>query len=194
MEEKVLVQYRYADDEKYHKGTKAATILLVAGIIGWVLFFVLLSCEYPLSLFASLGLMIGFYCIVMWLVVFPNLKKYGKTHITVTTKSVYGRALNREENIPVDAITAVSKNKKNKLYVSSPSGRVVFAFCTTQKTEEVYQLINKLIAERQSNTESAPVVNDISVPDELKKYKELADTGVITQEEFEAKKKQLLGL
>ena len=30
--------------------------------------------------------------------------------------------------------------------------------------------------------------------DELKKFKDLADSGVITQEEFEAKKKQLLGL
>ncbi len=30
--------------------------------------------------------------------------------------------------------------------------------------------------------------------DELKKYKELLDSGIITQEEFDAKKKQLLGL
>ena len=30
--------------------------------------------------------------------------------------------------------------------------------------------------------------------DELKKYKELLDNGVITQEEFDAKKKQILGL
>ncbi len=33
-----------------------------------------------------------------------------------------------------------------------------------------------------------------ATPDELKKYKELLDNGVITQEEFEAKKKQLLNL
>ena len=30
--------------------------------------------------------------------------------------------------------------------------------------------------------------------DEIKKYKELLDSGIITQEEFDAKKKQLLGL
>ena len=34
----------------------------------------------------------------------------------------------------------------------------------------------------------------ISSADELKKFKELLDSGVITQEEFDAKKKQLLGL
>ena len=34
----------------------------------------------------------------------------------------------------------------------------------------------------------------LSAADELKKFKELLDSGVITQEEFDAKKKQLLGL
>lgn len=38
------------------------------------------------------------------------------------------------------------------------------------------------------------VPNTVSTADELKKYKELLDMGVITQEEFDAKKKQLLGL
>lgn len=36
--------------------------------------------------------------------------------------------------------------------------------------------------------------NGISVPDELRKYYELLNQGIITQEDFEAKKKQLLGL
>lgn len=36
--------------------------------------------------------------------------------------------------------------------------------------------------------------SNISTADELKKFKELLDMGVITQEEFDAKKKQLLGL
>ena len=34
----------------------------------------------------------------------------------------------------------------------------------------------------------------ISVPDEIRKYKELLDEGIITQEEFDAKKSQLLNL
>ena len=36
--------------------------------------------------------------------------------------------------------------------------------------------------------------NDSSQADELKKYKELLDNGVISQEEFNVKKKQLLDL
>ncbi|MBQ8651573.1 MAG: SHOCT domain-containing protein [Alphaproteobacteria bacterium] len=61
--------------------------------------------------------------------------------------------------------------------------------------EIVAEHIKKKVEEtkRQKN---APVVvtNQVSSADELKKFKELLDMGVITQEEFDAKKKQLLGL
>ena len=40
----------------------------------------------------------------------------------------------------------------------------------------------------------APAAPAADSTEQLKKYKELLDTGVITQEEFDAKKKQLLGL
>lgn len=36
--------------------------------------------------------------------------------------------------------------------------------------------------------------SSVSAADEIKKFKELLDSGIITQEEFDAKKKQLLGL
>ena len=39
-----------------------------------------------------------------------------------------------------------------------------------------------------------PSVSQLSAADELKKFKELLDMDIITQEEFDAKKKQLLGL
>ena len=38
------------------------------------------------------------------------------------------------------------------------------------------------------------VVSSVSTPQELEQYKVLLDQGIITQEEFDAKKKQLLGL
>lgn len=42
--------------------------------------------------------------------------------------------------------------------------------------------------------EATQIVQQVSAADELKKFKELLDSGIITQEEFDAKKKQLLGL
>jgi len=62
--------------------------------------------------------------------------------------------------------------------------------CNSRKirklTDEEYQLETAA-----AKTAPAPAV---SAADELKKFKELLDMGIITQEEFDAKKKQLLGL
>jgi len=57
--------------------------------------------------------------------------------------------------------------------------------------------INEAIAQykKQSSAPAATiVVNNNSAADELKKFKELLDLCIITQDEFDAKKKQLLGL
>lgn len=45
-----------------------------------------------------------------------------------------------------------------------------------------------------SNTNETTVTSNFSAADELLKYKELLDAGVLTQEEFDSKKKQLLNL
>ena len=45
-----------------------------------------------------------------------------------------------------------------------------------------------------SGQNKTTVVQQASTADEILKFKKLADDGIITQEEFEAKKKQLLGL
>ena len=58
---------------------------------------------------------------------------------------------------------------------------------------EIKEVFNNYKAAENESTESA-VVQKLSNADEIKKYKELADNGIITQDEFEAKKKQLLGL
>ena len=57
--------------------------------------------------------------------------------------------------------------------------------------------INEAIAaykKKASAPAAAVVVNSTSAADELRKFKDLLDCGIITQEEFDAKKKQLLGL
>ena len=63
------------------------------------------------------------------------------------------------------------------------------------KMEEVQKYIKQKVDEAKKQ-KNAPVVvaGSVSSADELKKFKELLDMGIITQEEFDAKKKQLLGL
>lgn len=63
--------------------------------------------------------------------------------------------------------------------------------------QEIYNYIEKRIAEEKEakRAPAATVVQQAASPaEELKKMKELLDMGIVTQEEFDAKKKQLLGL
>ena len=52
-------------------------------------------------------------------------------------------------------------------------------------------IVNQLEKEKGVSVENN---SNISAADEIKKFKELLDSGVISQEEFDVKKKQLLGL
>ena len=62
-----------------------------------------------------------------------------------------------------------------------------------KKMIEVAEYCKRQIEEYKTKNNNT-IVNEVSSADELKKFKDLLDSGVTTQEEFEAKKKQLLGL
>ncbi len=64
----------------------------------------------------------------------------------------------------------------------------------TSKDNELVNQIKSKIEELMSQQRMGHIINQSSPADEIRKYKELLDDGVITQEEFEQKKKQLLGL
>ena len=58
------------------------------------------------------------------------------------------------------------------------------------------KIIKEYIESRilELSKQQATIVQQTSVADEIVKFKGLLDAGVITQEEFDTKKKQLLGL
>ena len=62
--------------------------------------------------------------------------------------------------------------------------------------DEIHKYVSDLVIERQGKPIATTIKQEVpkSEADELKKYKELLDSDIITQEEFDAKKKQLLGL
>lgn len=65
--------------------------------------------------------------------------------------------------------------------------------CPNCKSNDVTE-ISKEEAIAAAQAAAAPAAPAVSAMDELKKLKELLDLGIVTQEEFDAKKKQLLGL
>lgn len=67
---------------------------------------------------------------------------------------------------------------------------------TNEYTEQIGKEIKEIFNDYKDHLEELQEnqVNGISSADEIKKFKELLDSGIISQEEFETKKKQLLGL
>ncbi len=83
--------------------------------------------------------------------------------------------------------------EQNKMADSSMSKIVDYTRCPSCNSTNVSLLNDEEMDENVQNSQMQAVSN-VSSADELKKFKELLDSGVITQEEFDAKKKQLLGL
>ncbi len=109
--------------------------------------------------------------------------------------TIHNPIFNSTVELPIDSISAISKTSifTEGIAVSTSSGKITCFYIDNR--EKVYVELNKLINKRQDVSSGVTVVKqDVSSAEELKKYKELLDTGVITQDEFDAKKKQLLGL
>ena len=82
-------------------------------------------------------------------------------------------------------------SKGGALAAGSDENTVFF----TKKNAEVAENIRAFLEDKIINKSNTPTnIQALSPAEELKKFKELLDAGVITQEEFDAKKKQLLGL
>lgn len=116
--------------------------------------------------------------------------------LTVTDKRVIGRvAWGKSVNLPLDSVSAVAATSFLKgVAVSTPSGRI--SFLALKNADDIYNVISELMMKRQQAEKKEVTASDSTgtAADELKKFKELLDNGVISQEEFDAKKKQLLGL
>ncbi len=137
----------------------------------------------PVGVFALIGGLIYFW-----------LRSY---ELTVTDKRIFGKvAWGKRVDLPVDSVSATEMIRFLKgVSVSTSSGRI--SFRVLKNADAIYQVISNLLIERQQEKSKPTPMAEAPKSDEadqLKKYKELFDSGVITQEEFEAKKMQLLGL
>ena len=122
---------------------------------------------------------------------------FSKTELIVTDKRVYGKtSFGKRVDLPLDSISAVGTAILKSIAVTTASGAIKFSLIANR--DDVHSEISKLLIERQEKKATAAPVARQEAPAsnaaELKQYKELLDSGVISQEEFDAKKKQLLGL
>lgn len=157
-------------------------VYVITKTFDWYEFDLLLSL-IPLFAFLLIGGLVYFW-----------LRSY---ELTVTNKRIYGKiAWGKRVDLPVDSVSATAMVPLFKgVSVSTSSGKI--SFLVIKNADEIYTVMNDLLIARQQEKANAVVTTTVPQSDEadqLKKYKELLDGGVITQEEFDAKKKQLLGV
>lgn len=127
--------------------------------------------------------------LIVAIVVFLCLM-YSKSSMVITNQRIYGTtAFSNQISLNYGSISAVSSGSMWGVHIGTASKKAKFKL--VRNRDEVISAINSLLITKQSET-STP--SSLSGAEELGKYKALLDQGVITQEEFDAKKKQLLGL
>ena len=136
----------------------------------------------------------------------------GNTGVIITNKKmIYGRSssgflsqggmkivditdINDISFHDVDALQRFLIADSYKINIDTIREEVVMNFgcikSNRQKVEEVATKLTDILFELK-NKKNAPAA--VSVADEMLKFKQLLDMGIITQEEFEKKKRELLG-
>lgn len=189
MEEKTLIKSEKYSDKVFYVG------IAVSAIIGWVVWFIFSMIKWGYIVPAARSV-IAYFIIGVVLLYLALYSAISRCEITVTDKRVYGKAIWRKRvDLPLDSITAIAVSALNGIAVATSAGSIKFSLI--KNNTEIHKTVSNLLIKRQ-NKEPVRTTIKQEIPqsnaDELKKYKDLLDSGVISQEEFNAKKKQLLGL
>ena len=138
----------------------------------------------------SYMIVLGIVALLVGIIVKSNTEK---CEITVTNETISGKLSHgKEVCIPLNQITAINRSSFNGVSITAIGN--VSNFHCIENREEVMKAISYLIANLQQN--SAPPAQPATGSDaeQLKRLKDLLDAGALTQEEFDVKKKQVLGL
>lgn len=148
--------------------------------------------DYAFELFVTHWILLGLtgiFAIVFW--------AHSKCELNVTNKNVKGKTFfGKEVVLPIHMISAYSTRRFLAMVtVATASGFTKFSLIGNYK--EIGNVLQNLINERQLNTQIS--VGSIATENTdkfnyLKQLKELLDNDAVSQEEFEAKKKEILGI
>ena len=149
--------------------------------------------RYPSCVLAFFG---GSICLLLGIIFGIIYLVNRKCELCITENNVKGKApFGKEVVLPIYMVSAYSTRKfMSTVAVATSSG--ITKFPLIKNYVEIGEVLAKKINERQVNTqaEAKPTASASNNLDDLLKLKSLLDSGIITQEEFDAKKKQLLGL
>ena len=189
MSEKILVKGKFSNTNAF-----ALICFAIAGA-AFVACFIVATIFGGSPAWAFEGMDYGYYWFFIGIAIFVVLGlifSSMKFELIVTDGRVTGKTLfGKRVDLPISQISVAGTGMFNRVSIATSSGAINFYGVTNQN--EVFSTISELLMKRQEETKTTSKAPE-SVSDELKKMKELLDSGIITHEEFDAKKKQLLGL
>ncbi len=141
-------------------------------------------------------LIISGFFILLGIIGFVFAFAHTRCKLEITENNVKGKSLfGKQVVLPMYMVSAYSTRKfLSTIAVATSSGLTKFALI--KNYEEIGAVLSQKINERQEQTTTTKTNTQAKSNslDDLAKIKELLDMGVITQEEFDAKKKEILGL
>ena len=189
MNDKILVKGKFSNFKHF-----ALSCFAIAGI-AFVACFIVATKFGGSPAWAFEGMAYGYYWFFIGILIFVVLGLMflaTKYELIVTDGKVVGKTLfGKRVDLPISQISVAGTGIFNRVSIATSSGSINFYGVTNQN--EVFSTISELLMKRQEETKTTYKAPESST-DELKKLKDLLDAGIITQEEFDAKKKQLLGL
>ena len=195
MDEKIIIKSKVANVKLIRN------IFWIVGLFGGIIASALYAkaCYTIKEMFSQTGILC-FLAVAapLFIIGFIFYKAGSRVSLTVSDKRVYGKAMfGKRVDLPFDMISAVGTSAFKGIAVATSSGAIKFIMM--ENRDSIHDAISEQLVLRQTqkNRKSENVIRQ-EIPqsnaDELKKYKDLLDSGVISQAEFDAKKKQLLGL
>ena len=132
-------------------------------------------------------MIVGFIATIVGIIIKVNTEK---CEITVYIHAIIGKLTHgKGVVIPMNQITAINPNSFNGVSISSIGNTCTF-YCFENR-DEIIKAISYILANPPQATVSS-ATSATGETERLKKLKELFDNGVLTQEEFDEKKREIL--
>ena len=153
-----------------------------------------------LGVFSILELITAIACIGLALWNFSKTNKFTFINVAVIGGTLFNVVFYMIEGLIFKSMVLDSYSTAMEEYFTTacfvPLILVAVLVCGYIAVEKFIPVSSDVVVETKSEGKASKVNldNELTTAESLKKYKELLDAGVITQEEFETKKKQILGL
>lgn len=128
--------------------------------------------------------------------------KDGQGQLYVTDKRVHANIIkgvlsNQESSIPLNNITSVTIDSKfvyGAIVITTSGTTIKIDDIPVAIAQEVKNVIEHLKLQDSKPTTYTAEKDTFDLADEIRELKDLLDEGILTQDEFDAKKKQLLNI